>query len=103
MKELFKYLNGNTSVVIYQDGTKVREILDIESNGFIHPESIDVKITNYCDMGCLYCHESSTTSGTHANLERLLKIIKCLPSGVELAIGGGNPLSHPDLISFFKN
>jgi hypothetical protein len=93
-----KYTNGNTEVTIHSDGTKIREYSD---SPFVdHPESIDVKITNYCDMGCNFCHESSTKEGKHGDLVRLLEIIKPLPAGVELAIGGGNPLDHPDLVPF---
>ena len=96
MEQIAKYTNGNTVVTILSDGTKIREY---EGDPVIlHPESIDVKITDYCDMGCAYCHESSTTSGSHADLKTLLGIIHDLPAGVELAIGGGNPLSHPDQI-----
>lgn len=93
---LATYQNGNTTVTILKDGTKIREYEGTPE--VIHPESIDVKITDYCDMGCPYCHEGSTVKGNHADLNKLLDVISELPSGVELAIGGGNPLSHPDLI-----
>lgn len=93
---LHQYQNGNTSVTILKDGTKIREYENIPEIN--HPESIDIKITDYCDMGCLYCHESSTKSGIHANIDQLLYAIKDLPAGVELAIGGGNPLSHPKIV-----
>lgn len=96
--KLAEYKNGNTDVTIFSDGTKIREY---EGEPFVvHPESIDVKITNYCDLGCAWCHESSTKKGAHGNLNKLLEILRGLPAGVELAIGGGNPLSHPDLDSF---
>jgi hypothetical protein len=97
-KILHSYTNGNTKVTIYEDGTKVREFENIPEIN--HPESIDVKITNYCDMGCEFCHESSTKRGKHADLEKLQNILYDLPAGIELAIGGGNPLDHPDLIEF---
>lgn len=90
------YKNGDSLVEIYQDGTKVRT-----GEGKIEfPETIDVKITNYCDLGCSYCHESSTKEGKEGDLEILKTILDTLPSGIELAIGGGNPLSHLDLESF---
>jgi hypothetical protein len=101
-KEIFSYLNGNTSVSILEDGTKIRTLLDNKGEFFLHPESIDVKITQYCDLGCKYCHEESTESGTHSDLSKLLEVLSDLPSGVELAIGGGNPLSHPQLIEFLR-
>lgn len=100
MRQIAAYRNGNTQVSISEDGTKVRTY---DSDPVIvHPESIDVKITNYCDMGCVYCHESSTTKGAHGDLNKLLEVISDLPAGVELAIGGGNPLSHPELVWFLS-
>ena len=99
---LASYLNGNCKVVLHEDGTKVRYHEDDEKPLPEHPESIDIKITDFCDMGCLYCHESSTIGGKHGNLSALLSHIESLPAGVELAIGGGNPLSHPDLLHFLR-
>ena len=47
-----EYINGNYTVKIYEDGTKIRETKEDE---FISsfPESIDLKITNRCNMGVL--------------------------------------------------
>ena len=95
---MISYQNGNAFVSIFEDGTKTRTYKG--SPSIIHPESIDVKITDYCDMNCEYCHESSTVKGLHGDLNKLLSVISHLPAGVELAIGGGNPLSHPRLIEF---
>jgi len=100
MEQIAKYQNGNTTVTIKNDGTKIREYENTPE--ILHPESIDVKITNYCDIGCAYCHESSTTKGIHGDLKKLLQVINDLPAGVELAIGGGNPLSHPNLVEFLQ-
>lgn len=98
MESLIKYQNGNCSVEIFTDGTKVRTF---EGEAFPeHPESMDVKITDYCDAECQWCHEKSTKSGKHGDLGALMEKLDELPAGVEIAIGGGNPLSHPDLIQF---
>lgn len=97
-KILARYTNGNTLVTVYEDGTKIREYEEIPTPYF--PESMDIKITNYCDLGCKFCHESSTVYGKHADLKKLRAVLVSLPAGVELAIGGGNPLDHPDLIDF---
>lgn len=98
---LHQYKNGNTNVSIMNDGTKIRTFHD-QNPWFEFPESMDVKITNYCDLShiCTFCHEMSDTIGKHADLGKLLEVISCLPKGIELAIGGGNPLSHP-LLDFF--
>lgn len=96
---LASYLNGNNTVTIYTDGTKERIIVD-SFNKF--PESVDCKITNWCDAGCSYCHESSTRKGLHGDLEPIIKFFTQLPKGVEIAIGGGHPLSHPEFEYFVK-
>lgn len=100
MKLLHKYLNGNVTVSIYDDGTKIQEWSDEEGAKPIYPNSMDIKITNKCDLGCPFCHEMSVPDGEHADLLHLLSILKGLPNGTELALGGGNPLEHPDLTNF---
>ena len=52
-------------------------------------------------MGCPYCHEDSKLDGKHGDILNT-KIIDTIRPFTELAIGGGNPLSHPDLILFLK-
>ena len=101
MEVLHSYVNGNTEVVLYQDGSKERTFSGAPRP--VHPESLDVKITDYCDAGCSYCHEQSTRAGVHGDLAELLRVLSVLPAGVEIAIGGGNPLSHPDLIPFLRS
>ena len=98
---LHEYQNGNCNVKLYTDGTKVREY-EGEPHP-VHPESMDVKITNQCDLGCAFCHERSTPKGKHADISKLLEVLTPLPAGVEIAIGGGNPLSHPDLPTLLLN
>lgn len=96
MNLLHEYKNGNYRVQIFDDGTKIRET---DSTVFLPtiPESMDVKITNQCSLSCKWCHEGSVKDGDHADTDFLLGLFDWLPGGVELAIGGGNPLAHPDL------
>lgn len=93
-----QYKNGNYQVEIFNDGTKIRSTKD----DYFQPdfsESMDLKITNYCNLGCEFCHENSTTQGKHGNiLDKSL--IDSIHPYTEVAIGGGNPLSHPDLDEF---
>lgn len=101
-KKLFNYENGNVEVSILQDGTKIRNF-----NGDakpLYPESIDLKITNQCSLEdyCSWCHEASKKDGVHGDILSLGWMLEQLPNGVELAIGGGNPLQHPDLKSFLS-
>lgn len=98
MKILSSYNNGNCLVELFEDGTKIVSYEDEPQYDF--PNNLDIKITNYCDLGCKFCFESSTRSGVHGDLDELFNKLSHLPSGVEIAIGGGNPLSHPDLKDF---
>jgi len=101
MKMLGKYINGNYTIKIYEDGTKIRET---EDDVFISsfPESIDLKITNKCNMGCLYCHEDSNIDGKHGDVLNT-KFLDTLKPYTELALGGGNILEHPDLPELLRN
>ena len=98
-KLLAKYINGNYTVKLYQDGTKVKQT---KFDEFIaqFPDSMDLKITNYCNLNCPMCHEKSSTKGKHGDLNAAF--LKTLKAGTELAIGGGNPLSHQDLPKFLE-
>lgn len=100
MRRLGEYKNGNYIVTLFDDGTKIRRT---NGDDFIasFPESFDCKITNQCDMGCVMCHENSTIDGLHGDILQA-KFIDTLKPYTEIAIGGGNPLSHPDLIKFLK-
>lgn len=96
-----KVHNGNYDIYFdLETGTKIRKNnLDC----FIpeKPESMDYKITNKCDRGCPFCHEDSKPDGNHGDIMND-KFIETLNPYTELAIGGGNPLEHPDLVPFLK-
>lgn len=95
------YKNGNYTVSLnLNDGTKIR----YNRENFFDPdtvESMDVKITNCCDIGCAMCHENSVPNGAHGDVLSECFIDRLHPY-TELAIGGGNPLCHPDLMAFLK-
>jgi hypothetical protein len=98
MKTLASYENGNCLVELFEDGTKI--VSYEEEPKYDFPNNLDIKITNYCDLGCKFCFESSTKAGVHGDLNVLFQKLSPLPSGVEIAIGGGNPTAHPDLVDF---
>lgn len=92
--------NGNYIMQLWSDGTKIR----FNNEDYFEPEnveSIDLKITNMCNMGCSMCHENSTPDGKHGDILNLPFIDTMFPYS-EVAIGGGNPLTHPDLIEFLE-
>lgn len=100
MKLLGKYKNGNYFVRLYDDGTKIREN-DLDFFECDTVESMDIKITNKCDRNCKMCHENSTVDGKHADILSYSFLDQLHPY-CELAIGGGNPLEHPDLETFLQ-
>lgn len=89
------YQNGTEQVLLAMDGTKIR--IAKEGSEPYYPESIDLKITDNCDIGCPFCYENCRPNGKHGTLAECLK---GLPEFVELAVGGGNPLSHPEYEKF---
>lgn len=92
------YTNGNYNVAMLSDGTKIRSCKDDKMIPAF-PESMDVKVTNKCDMNCKFCHEDSNLDGKHGNIMNVPFIYSLHPY-TELAIGGGNPLTHPQLEEF---
>ena len=99
MKLIGSYVNGNYTVHLFDDGTKVR-INDLDNLTPDFPESMDLKICNRCDRGCPQCHECSTKDGVLGDLNA--PFLSTIHPYTELAIGGGNPLEHPDLESFLE-
>jgi hypothetical protein len=98
---LASYRNGGYQVDIYADGTKVRTEVDASLPPVL-PEQMDLKLTDYCTAGCAWCHEKSTPKGVHGDVDKALGLLKVLPPGVEVAIGGGDPLSHPEFERFVR-
>lgn len=100
MELLGAYKNGNYRTLILSDGTKIRKTKDDE---FIpaFAENMDIKITNCCDRNCLMCHEGSIPDGKHGDIMNE-KFIDTLHPYQEVAIGGGDITTHPDLIPFLQ-
>ena len=104
MNLLAKYQNGNYTVKLYDDGTKIR-YNDLDNLTPEFAESMDVTITTVCsgvpgyDNGnlCQYCYMGCTPNGKYADLNN--PIFNTVHAGTEMAING-NDLSHPDLENF---
>lgn len=91
------YQNGNVQIAIFEDGTKIVQTNDDEFH-YDFATNIDIKITDYCANNCPFCFEGSSDKGRHGDLNH--PILDTLHPYQEIALGGGNPLSHPDLESF---
>lgn len=96
---LGKYQNGNYSVSLYSDGTKVREN-DLDKLIPTFAENCDCLISTKCDGGCPFCYEGCSVDGKYGDILNP-KFLDTLHEYTELAING-NDLSHPDLIPFLK-
>ena len=100
MELLGRYKNGNFHVAIFDDGTKIRETNDEEFTPDF-AENMDIKICNVCNVLCPFCHERSTKNGKLGDILNE-KFIDTLHPYQEVAIGGGDITSHPDLIPFLQ-
>lgn len=100
MEFIGKVKNGNYWKILCSDGTLIKYN---KEDKLIpeYPDSMDIKVTNSCSIGCSWCHENSLPNGKHGDIMNA-KFIETLLPYTELAIGGGNPLEHPDLIPFLE-
>jgi organic radical activating enzyme len=68
-----------------------------------YPEFYDVKITNTCEGKCPWCYQNSNPEDPHYDniLENVIEYFKPMTENerpFQVAIGGGEPTSHPDFI-----
>lgn len=95
-------------------GTKVRMSFDdparcLTPTRASTPELVDIKVTNMCPYASnktcgTWCYQGSTIDGIHASFERIVAISQALTSMrvFEVAIGGGEPTSHPMFIDMLR-
>lgn len=64
------------------------------------PTLVDFQITNRCEMGCPHCYAEASPQGTDVAWFDIQNVINQMADcGVcQLAIGGGEPLLHPQII-----
>lgn len=93
-----RYKNGNATVELYDNGTRIVETPGDELFDFVYPLNNDVTITHKCDGGCQFCYLGCTPEGKHADILSPKFLDTVLP-GTEMAINL-NDLSHPQLEGF---
>lgn len=96
------YDNGNYKVYLDDsNGTKIRFNPREEKLIATRPESMDVKITNKCEYGCLFCHEASIKNGKQASYESINIFLNNIEPYTELACGGGSIMSDIHHTEYF--
>ena len=96
------------TIINRSNGTKIRLSFNNDAEELTKtetPELVDLKITDYCNYGCSYCYQNSTKKGKHADTQYIKNVIDSLDEKgeiLELAIGGGEPTSHPDFWEIVK-
>lgn len=98
---------GFWTVFYPYDGRKVRFRFEDNFPAPTHastPELCDLKITDFCEKGCSFCYADSGPSGEHADPHVVDTALRALSDlGVfEVAIGGGEPTTHPELPDILK-
>lgn len=109
--QTLRYQNGNATISIDTDGTRVIQYPSNEQLKLEYPLNIDIRLSNRCPLGfnpktgkavCTFCHESARTDGVVCDIERLKNILDTqLPKdfAIELAVGVNEML--PEIADFF--
>lgn len=86
-----------------KDGTKLRLGIGPYTKA-AKPELVDIKITDWCDMGCAFCYQDSTLLGKHATWENLQWVAYQLGKAkvFEVALGGGETTGHPHFLRLLQ-
>jgi len=68
------------------------------------PTLADFQITTRCTMGCRHCYAAAEPDGVSVPLADVTRVLSELErNGVtQIALGGGEPLDHPDLIQILE-
>lgn len=89
---LYRVVNGNSFVELYDNGTRRVRTIDRHCN-YIEldlPLSLDINISNRCSNGCPYCYAGNTPTGNVADLLDMNYLNGI--SGIEIAINIQYPL-----------
>ena len=90
------YINGNYRIQFTDRGGEVITPLVENPGRMKFPNSMDVCITKKCDNGCSFCYNNSNINGKHADVEVFKRLIGTF-TGAEIALGGGDVFTHPQL------
>lgn len=98
-KVIGQYKNGNYTVYLFEDGTKIRFTeADIFTPDF--PESIDFCCTKRCKIGCQFCYENCLPTGNTWNFNQIMPLLLSLKEYTEIAVNGNDLMDIPNLTEF---
>ncbi len=71
------------------------------------PELIDISVSNHCTKGCIFCYRDSLPNNKFMSLKDYEFVLKSVYDNkwgnvFQVALGGGEPLEHPDIIEILK-
>jgi hypothetical protein len=97
------YLNGDFEVSFLNLGSRVIKPVDPDKKDgkFEFPNAMDICITKYCDNGCSFCYNNSTISGKHCDVNLFKEVVGTYKGG-EIAIGGGDAFTHPNITEILE-
>lgn len=95
-----------------ENGVSIRsDIIDFNGNHIEpfmaeYPELLDICITQYCSKGdCTYCYMNSNNfeeyKSKYISIENFKKILYMIPT-FQVALGGGDPPTHPRFVEILK-
>ena len=94
---------------IWYNGKTIRIALDPNKpiTELEYPEFYDIKLTGFCEGKCPWCYMDSKETDSHYSnvIEKIKKYFEPMNENerpFQVAIGGGEPTSHPDFIEVLK-
>jgi len=92
--------NDNKAEIV--NAIEISENIKAPYNSFCAPESLHIELTECCPLSCPMCYKSSTKSELPINF--LLDVIRQASEMkvFQIALGGGEPLVYPDLLTVVK-
>jgi len=108
MIKVREFKEHNYKAIWYKDKT-IRIALDPEKpiTELKYPEFYDIKITGYCEGKCPWCYMDSKNTDDHYDniVQKVIDYFEPMSENerpFQVAIGGGEPTSHPDFIELLK-
>lgn len=85
---IYSLVNGNRFTLSFGHSQKINT-----------PMLVDIKLTDWCNIGCKYCYQGSTVAGKHADPSLVMSLLLKLSAEncFEVAFGGGEPTAYPHL------